>query len=125
MKGAKHKFTFDLFAEAVFNGHFHPKAEVCVTGGEDDKAYIWNWKTGEILMETPAFKDSVVFSVVFSKFNKDGTLLALADMAGDIKVHRITEGQASKEVVWEFETSDITVRNSVLVKAIESCSKRL
>jgi len=95
--------VFSKHEKAVFNGDFHPKSEVCVTGGEDDKAYVWNWKTGEVLLETPAFKDSVVFT----KFNKDGSLLAIADMAGTIKVQKMN-GNVCKEVVWEFETSDIT-----------------
>ena len=36
---------------------------------------------------------------------KDGAFLAAADMSGVIKVWKV----AAKEVVWEFETSDITV----------------
>ena len=38
--------------------------------------------------------------------SKDGAFLAAADMSGVIKVWKV----AAKEVVWEFETSDITVR---------------
>ena len=106
------------FSEAVFSGDLHPRLDgVCVTGGEDDKAYVWNWKTGDVLFEAADFKDSVVFA----RFNqRDGSLLALADMAGNIKVHRVTAPatedaatsnvSVSKEVVWEFETSDITVK---------------
>ena len=37
---------------------------------------------------------------------KDGAYLAAADMSGVIKVWKV----AAREVVWEFETSDITVR---------------
>ena len=48
-------------------------------------------------------KDSVV-QAAFS--SKDGAFLAAADMSGVIKVWKV----AAKEVVWEFETSDITVR---------------
>lgn len=97
--------VFGKHGKSVFNGDFHPKSDVCVTGGEDDKAYVWNWKTGEVVMETPAFKDSVVLT----KFNKDGSLLAIADMAGTIKVHKVTGGgNTIDKVVWEFETSDLT-----------------
>ena len=39
--------------------------------------------------------------------SKDGAFLAAADMSGVIKVWKV----AAKEVVWEFETSDITVRS--------------
>ncbi len=45
-------------------------------------------------------------SVVNAAFSHEGTYMAAADMAGIIKVWKL----ASKEVVCEFETSDITVR---------------
>ena len=58
--------------------------------------------TGKISEVPHAFKDSVV-QAAFS--SKDGAFLAAADMSGVIKVWKV----AAKEVVWEFETSDITV----------------
>jgi hypothetical protein len=40
--------------------------------------------------------------VVHAQFSHDGTYLAVADLSGDIT--------ANKEIVWEFETSDISVK---------------
>lgn len=104
--------VFEKHEKAVFSGDIHPRIDgLCVTGGEDDKAYVWNWKTGKDDIFVTDFKDSVVFA----RFNRDGSLLALADMAGNIRVHRVASTNTSddnvtvsKDVVWEFETSDIT-----------------
>lgn len=51
-------------------------------------------------MKIDGFKDSVT-QVGFSH---DGSLCACADMSGVIRVYKV----AAKELVWEFETSDIT-----------------
>lgn len=52
------------------------------------------------------FKDSVVHA----QFNHDGTYLAVADFSGVIKVWKLNgDLSANKEIVWEFETSDISV----------------
>ena len=63
------------------------------------------------------FKDSVVHA----GFSHGGDFLAAADMSGLIRVWKM----ASKEKVWEFETSDITVRRStvflyVLLRALKN-----
>lgn len=117
--------VFQKHQKAVFSGDFHPRLNgVCVSGGEDDRAYVWTWKKGdgraaaageegEITIVHGESEDPFKDSVVFVRFNKDGTLLALADMAGNIKVRRVSSESdgsvvVSKEVVWEFETGDIT-----------------
>lgn len=98
--------TFKGHGKAVFSIHFHPKnPEIVVSGGEDDRAYVWNAKSGEILMQTPIFKDSVIFT----KFNNDGAFLALADMAGNIKIYKVADGVPKDQMIWTFETSDLTV----------------
>ena len=55
------------------------------------------------------FKDSVVHA----QFNHDGTYLAVADFSGVIKVWKLNgDLSANKEIVWEFETSDISVNSA-------------
>ena len=51
-----------LFSESVFLCDIHPKypdPPLVATGGEDDRALVWNAKSGEILLEGQGFKDSV------------------------------------------------------------------
>ena len=81
-----------------------------MTGGEDDRAFGWDAATGEERWRCDAgFKDSVVQA----RFSHDGSYLAAADMSGVIKVWKVT----TKEAVWEFETSDITVRSNPNVQS--------
>jgi len=116
--------AFSLHKKSVFTCDINPKNNVflAVSGGEDDNAFMWNWKTGNLVCELGSasrgistFKDSVVFT----RFNKDGTLVAAADMSGIIKVWRlpksIEEGSDSQSIseiknepLWSFETSDIS-----------------
>lgn len=40
------------YVGSVFWCDIHPKDNsCCVTGGEDDRAFIWNLNTGEVLFE--------------------------------------------------------------------------
>jgi len=94
----------DHGGKSVFCCALHPNATHVATGGEDDRLVVRDAaKNFEIDFESggDAFKDSVV-QAAFS--SKDGAFLAAADMSGVIKVWKV----AAKEVVWEFETSDIT-----------------
>ena len=88
--------------ESVFCCAIHPKATHIATGGEDDRLVVRNMTNFEVVYLEAAFKDSVD-QAAFS--GKDGAFLAAADMSGVIKVWNV----ASKEVAWEFETSDIKV----------------
>ena len=91
-------------SESVFSCSVHPtNPSLVVSGGEDDLAYLWNAETGDVILETEGFKDSVV-QVAFSR---DGTYFACADMSGVVRAYKT----ATKEKVWEFEVSDITVRH--------------
>lgn len=67
---------------SVFCCDFHPEGKLVATGGEDDKAFVWNVETGQEVMECLGHKDSVIFV----GFCFDGAHLATADMSGVIKV---------------------------------------
>jgi angio-associated migratory cell protein len=43
--------TFSAHTSAIFCGSFHPTENWAVTGGEDDRAFVWNCETGEVLYE--------------------------------------------------------------------------
>lgn len=102
-QGWQRKFCIDV-PEPVFCCDVHPRdPTLVVTGGEDDRAFVWNAASAEVVMKCDqGFKDSVVHSA----FSHDGAFLAAADMSGVVKVWKM----ASKDIIWEFETSDITVR---------------
>lgn len=99
---------------------------LAVTGGEDDKAYVWRVSDGEVLLEcsgelrtgtttgsirsrttgsfcfsSPGHKDSVTCAM----FSHDSSLVASGDMSGLIKVWRVE----TKEEVWSFEVGDLEV----------------
>ena len=122
--------VFSRHEKSVFTCDISPNIDIplAVSGGEDDRAFIWDWRTGKFISElgtsqeaSPSnFKDSVVFV----RFNKDGSLVAAADMSGIVKVWRIpklsrlsTDGISTDcqwtnniktEPLWTFETSDIS-----------------
>lgn len=68
------------------------------TGGEDDKAYIWNTATGEIIHECIGHQDSVIFA----DFNYDDSYVATGDMSGIIQVWKIS----NKQRIWDFNVGD-------------------
>ncbi|XP_023216215.1 angio-associated migratory cell protein-like [Centruroides sculpturatus] len=87
-------------SQAVFCGAFHPNnGRNCVTGGEDDKGYVWNYVTGDVQFECSGHNDSVIAT----GFNHDGTLVATGDMSGMVKVWKTENG----EKVWDFELSEL------------------
>ncbi|CAH0725964.1 unnamed protein product, partial [Brenthis ino] len=92
---------------AVFCCDFHPSGKLAVTGGEDDKAYVWSVETGEVVMECTNHKDSIIFV----GFSFDGAYLATVDMGGLVQVWKCMLGGNEKEswpVVFEYETGDVT-----------------
>lgn len=99
--------AFDKHNGAVFCCDFHPSGKLAVTGGEDDKAYVWSVETGEVVMECTNHKDSIIFV----GFSFDGAYLATVDMGGLVQVWKCMLGGSEKEtwpVVFEYETGDVT-----------------
>ncbi|XP_077997578.1 angio-associated migratory cell protein-like [Glandiceps talaboti] len=95
-------------AEICFKGHsaslfscdVDPQTgSLVVTGGEDDRAFVWDLTTGEKLFECTGHKDSVTCV----GFSHDSSMVATGDMGGVIKVWNI----ASRQEIWSFECSDL------------------
>uniref|UniRef100_H2YSN0 Angio-associated migratory cell protein n=1 Tax=Ciona savignyi TaxID=51511 RepID=H2YSN0_CIOSA len=85
---------------SVFVVSVDPKyGKYAVSGGEDDKAFVWEIITGKVVFECTGYKDSVTCAC----FNADSTLVAVGDMAGNVKVWKLE----TKQVIWSFETSDL------------------
>ncbi|XP_042152645.1 angio-associated migratory cell protein-like [Oncorhynchus tshawytscha] len=94
------ELTFSKHTGSVFCVSLDPATNsLAVTGGEDDKAYVWRVSDGEVLFECTGHKDSVT-SVLFSH---DSSLVATGDMSGLIKVWKVE----TKQEVWSFEVGDL------------------
>lgn len=98
--------AFKKHVGSAFCCDLHPKGLLAVTGGEDDKAYVWSVESGNVVMNCTGHKDSVVFV----GFSHDGAYLATADMAGLIKVWDVKTSNHNEPwpVAFEYETEDIS-----------------
>lgn len=72
-----------------------------MTGGEDDKAYVWSTENADIVFEVAGHNDSVVAA----EFSSDGAYLATGDMAGKIQVFKLAQNY---KLVWDFEMGDMS-----------------
>uniref|UniRef100_A0A3B4TL31 Angio-associated migratory cell protein n=1 Tax=Seriola dumerili TaxID=41447 RepID=A0A3B4TL31_SERDU len=89
-----------IWACSVFCVSLDPVTNsLAVTGGEDDKAYVWRVSDGEVLLECTGHKDSVTCAL----FSHDSSLVASGDMSGMIKVWKVE----TKEEIWSFEVGDL------------------
>ncbi|CAG4944340.1 unnamed protein product [Colias eurytheme] len=99
--------VFDKHTGSVFCCDLHPSGKFAVTGGEDDKAYVWSVETGQIIMDCTGHKDSVIFV----GFSFDGAYLATVDMCGLIKVWKCNLEENQQEpwpVAFEYEADDLS-----------------
>lgn len=94
------ELTFKMHTDSLFCGNFHPNGELAVTGGEDDKAFVWKVDTGEMVFEISDHKDSVIAA----EFSHDGNYLATGDMAGEIRAYKVDN---KYKKVWEFSMGDM------------------
>ncbi|XP_020660567.3 angio-associated migratory cell protein [Pogona vitticeps] len=92
--------TFSKHTASVFCVNLDPKTNtLAVTGGEDDKAFVWRVSDGELLFECTGHKDSVTCA----GFSYDSIFVATGDMSGLIKVWQVD----TKEEIWSFEVGDL------------------
>nr|CAD7261302.1 unnamed protein product [Timema shepardi] len=95
------ELVFTKHTGSVFCCHLDPKSgNLAVTGGEDDKAYVWETHTGNVILECKGHRDSVTCA----EFNHDGNYVATGDMMGLIKVWKLS----SKMLVWETSVGDLS-----------------
>lgn len=84
--------------------------KLAATGGEEDKAYVWDTSTGEIVLDCTGHKDSIIFST----FNYDESYLATGDMSGLIQVWKV----ADKIKIWDYNMGDATVSLYFIMKLL-------
>ncbi|XP_022079230.1 angio-associated migratory cell protein-like [Acanthaster planci] len=93
-------FVYEKHTASVFCCDLEPtKSALAVTGGEDDKAYVWKIGDGQPVLECSGHKDSVTCV----GFSYDGSLVVSGDMSGLIKVWKVD----TQEEIWSFECSDL------------------
>lgn len=95
------KVTFSSHEGPVFCGSLHPTESLAVTGGEDDKAFVWSTETGNVVFVAADHKDTVTAA----EFSADGNYLATGDMAGFIQVFKVTQDY---KTVFDFEIGDMS-----------------
>ncbi|XP_053273343.1 angio-associated migratory cell protein [Pleuronectes platessa] len=94
------ELTFSKHTGSVFCVNLDPATNsLAVTGGEDDKAFVWRLSDGEVLFECTGHADSVTCAM----FSHDSSLVATGDMSGMIKVWKVE----TKKEIWSFEVSDL------------------
>ncbi|XP_073490487.1 angio-associated migratory cell protein [Aquarana catesbeiana] len=94
------ELTYTKHTGSVFCVSLDPKdSALAVTGGEDDKAYVWRISDGETLFECTGHKDSVTCAA----FSYDSAMVATGDMSGLLKVWKVEGGQE----IWSFEAGDL------------------
>ena len=89
------KLVFSKHAGSVFCLAANMSEGLVVTGGEDDLGHVWRLEDGEVVFTLSDWSDSVTEVA----WNKDCSLLAAGDMAGNIKVYRYP----GFKLVWSFE----------------------
>lgn len=77
------------------------ESSYAVTGDEDNIAYVWDAKTGNVVFQTTNHEDSVIFA----GFNHDDSCLATCDMSGLIQVWKTSD----QKLLWNFNMGDATV----------------
>lgn len=87
---------FDKHGKSIFLVDSHPTLPLIISGGEDEKAYIWT--TNSQPPKLVAELDGQNESVHVGGFSPDGAYVVTADMAGQVRVWRsVKRGQK-----WEF-----------------------
>ncbi|KAI9297963.1 WD40 repeat-like protein [Neoconidiobolus thromboides FSU 785] len=89
--------------EPIFSVNVHPTLDnLVVTGGGDDKAYLWNFTTGETVHKFEGHKDSVIAV----EFSNCGKYLATGGMDGIVQIFSGEDGkwigtlEGPDEVTW-------------------------
>jgi len=96
--------TFRGHTDAVHSVVIHPSdSSLALSGGQDDKAYLWSTADGKVIAELEGHTDTVL-NVGFSP---DGKFLATASMDATVRVYKVKEETThqvlsgpSRELLW-------------------------
>ncbi|XP_039486027.2 angio-associated migratory cell protein [Drosophila santomea] len=101
------KVTFEKHTAPVFACSLHPIYNWAVTGSEDDRAYVWETSSGDVLYEITEHKDTITET----HFSHDGVYLATGDMAGELFAFKVSEEHDVRPIltkIWEYSMSDMS-----------------
>jgi len=115
--------AFLSHTDSVYCLSAHPTSpSLVISGGGDDRAFIWDITSGSVLHELKGHDESVVHT----GFNTDGNLAATADINGNVKVWEVSSGrlvQALEGPSQEIGFLDWHSKGNVLlVGSQDSCS---
>lgn len=71
--------SFKKHTDAVYAVELSPSGQLIVSGGKDDRGWLWT-SAGDEILELTGFKDSVIHV----GFSKDEKFVMAADMAGKV-----------------------------------------
>lgn len=91
--------TFSKHSNSVTTCDVNSDGQLAVSGGEDDRAYVWNTSDGTVKFECSGHSDTVIFA----SFSHDGKWIATADMNGSVKAWSVASGNLE----WNSEASEI------------------
>eukprot|EP00002_Diphylleia_rotans_P032307 TRINITY_DN6776_c0_g1_i2.p1 TRINITY_DN6776_c0_g1~~TRINITY_DN6776_c0_g1_i2.p1 ORF type:complete len:414 (-),score=89.57 TRINITY_DN6776_c0_g1_i2:1677-2918(-) len=81
---------FTGHTDSVYSVSCHPtRPDLVMTGGGDDKAYLWNRTDGSIVYEWAGHTDTVLCTA----FNADGSYAVTGSMDGTVRVYNPANGQ--------------------------------
>ena len=89
--------SFNLHSQSVFCCELSGDSRLAVSGGEDDRAFVWKTEDGSLLFECTGHADSVIVA----KFNCSSKLLATGDMKGLIKVWDLQTASSVADFIME------------------------
>ncbi|RKO87112.1 WD40-repeat-containing domain protein [Blyttiomyces helicus] len=107
--------------EPVFAVALHPTdSNIAVSGGGDDKSYLWRVDTGAKVFDLQAHDDSVACVA----FNWDGSLVASGGLDGKVVVSRVATGEHVTTLVGPAEINwiDWHPKGNVLIAGSEDSS---
>ncbi|VVT56532.1 uncharacterized protein SAPINGB_P005137 [Magnusiomyces paraingens] len=87
---------FDKHGKSIFLIDSHPTLPLIISGGEDEKAYLWttNSQPPKLVAELPGQKESVVAG----GFSPDGGYVVTGDMEGQVRAWK----SAKRGQQWDF-----------------------
>ena len=112
--------VFRQHKQAVLTVNLSCSGSWAVTGSQDDMAYVWETRTGQLLFSCEGHKDSVHCAA----FSCKETFVCTADMAGLVQVFNLK----SREKTFQFEVDDLhwilwhSLSDSTLIVGTESGS---
>ena len=105
--------------DSIYTITNHPiDRNLIVTGGGDDKAFLWDSETGATMAEYSGFEDSVSEC----KFNFDGEYLAIGSLNGIVKVYSGTELVCDLDCGGDLSWIDWHPRGNLLMAGEENGS---